>query len=209
MRRATSLVLMGWAFMWGCSLHKAAPVDAGPPDVQVTASATAEEPASPLPELEGGPPVHGAHPSFPVRPHADPRGACAGNLVPVRVAGAAAPECVLECASDAACPEGTICDAKGELEEGGKLGKTVSYCAVGKRPPGKPDAGAHAPPPAAPAALPKHLDVRKGPNGACPAGYLACGAACRLSCKSATECDVAGARCVAGMCEGPGAQPCK
>ena len=209
--RGAVLVLAAWALACnGCSLlQKPAPVDAGPPEAQSAVAAATEEPGSPLPALEGGGPVPGLRPSAPVHPH--PGGRCAGDLVPVLPAGAAAPECVLECASDAACPEGMICDAKGALDEAGKPGKAVSYCAVGKRAPGKVDAGA-APAPSsstAPVAPPKHLDVRKGANGACPAGYLACGAACRLSCKAVGDCGVPGARCVSGMCEGPGALPCK
>jgi hypothetical protein len=218
MERGAVLVFAVWALACGgCSLlQKPAPADAGPPHSQLPVAATTEEPPSSLPALEGGAPGPGGHPSFPGHPHSG--GSCAGNLVPIRIAGTGAPECVLECASDAACPEGTICDAKGTLEESGKAGKTVSYCAVGKRAPGKTDAGAPGPTPSAPStpgtpatpvSPPKHLDVRKGANGACPAGYLACGAACRLSCKSASDCEVTGARCVSGMCEGPGALPCK
>jgi hypothetical protein len=208
-RRAVFVLAVGAVACCACSLlQKPAPADAGPPDVEVAASATTEE--APLPALEGGAPVPRGRPSSPVHPHAG--AGCAGNLVPVVPAGAAGAECVLECASDAACPEGTICDAKGALDEGGKPGKTVSYCGVGKRAAGKADAGAPAPPlntPVAPNTPAKHLDVRKGANGACPAGYLACGAACRLSCKAASDCEVTGARCVSAMCEGPGALPCK
>ncbi len=65
------------------------------------------------------------------------------------------------------------------------------------------DAGLAKPLPAKP------LDVRRGANGICPAGYAACGPfACRLSCTSDAACGLATAHCMGGLCMGPGALPC-
>jgi len=66
------------------------------------------------------------------------------------------------------------------------------------------DAGTKPPPPGPF----RPLDVHKT-NGACPAGYAACAAVCRLTCKSEPECGVSTAHCIAGFCVGPGAVPCK
>lgn len=55
----------------------------------------------------------------------------------------------------------------------------------------------------------KPLDVHKT-NGVCPAGYAACAAVCRMTCKSEGECGgIATAHCSGGFCMGPGAAPCK
>jgi hypothetical protein len=77
------------------------------------------------------------------------------------------------------------------------------------------DGGAVPPPPHAvadagtkPAPGPaKPLDVKKV-NNTCPPGYAACGAMCRLSCKTDAECGLSTAHCSAGFCMGPGAVPC-
>jgi hypothetical protein len=55
----------------------------------------------------------------------------------------------------------------------------------------------------------KPLDVHKEANGGCPAGYAACGAVCRLTCKADGDCGVGTAHCTGGFCLGPGAVPCK
>jgi hypothetical protein len=76
---------------------------------------------------------------------------------------------------------------------------------AGPLPPAIPhDAGPRPPAPAGPA-FP--LDVKKS-GGACPAGYAACSAICRHTCRSAADCGPSGAQCSAGFCLGPGAVPC-
>jgi hypothetical protein len=54
----------------------------------------------------------------------------------------------------------------------------------------------------------KPLDVHKT-NGACPPGYAACAAVCRMTCKSEGDCEISSAHCSGGFCIGPGAAPCK
>jgi hypothetical protein len=53
----------------------------------------------------------------------------------------------------------------------------------------------------------KPLDAKKS-GTACPAGYSACGAACRLTCSKDADCCFAGAVCQGGQCLGKGAAPC-
>jgi hypothetical protein len=55
----------------------------------------------------------------------------------------------------------------------------------------------------------KPLDVKKNADGSCPAGYAACSAMCRLSCKADADCALATAHCTGGFCMGPGAVACK
>ncbi|HLK40256.1 MAG TPA: hypothetical protein VKU41_26070 [Polyangiaceae bacterium] len=71
------------------------------------------------------------------------------------------------------------------------------------------DAGHGAGPAPGPApGPPKPLDTRQT-NGACPAGYNKCGAACRLACKADADCGLGTAHCAGGFCMGPGAAACK
>jgi hypothetical protein len=74
----------------------------------------------------------------------------------------------------------------------------------GGAPHGAADAGTKPAPAPGPA---KPLDVKKV-NNACPPGYAACGAECRLTCKADAECGIATAKCTGGFCLGPGAVPC-
>jgi hypothetical protein len=53
----------------------------------------------------------------------------------------------------------------------------------------------------------KPLDLKKS-GTACPAGYAACGVACRLQCSKDADCCIAGATCSGGTCLGKGATPC-
>ncbi len=69
------------------------------------------------------------------------------------------------------------------------------------------DAGTKPPPTPTPGPA-KPLDVKKI-NNACPPGYAACAAMCRMTCKADAECGMATAHCSAGFCLGPGAVPCK
>jgi len=60
----------------------------------------------------------------------------------------------------------------------------------------------------APACKPQPLDLKKNANGSCNAGYSACGAMCRMTCKADADCCLATAHCTGGFCLGPGATPC-
>lgn len=55
---------------------------------------------------------------------------------------------------------------------------------------------------------PQPLDIKKNTNGTCNAGYAACGAMCRMSCKADADCCLSTAHCTGGFCLGPGAAPC-
>ncbi|HTQ42151.1 MAG TPA: hypothetical protein VMI75_05280 [Polyangiaceae bacterium] len=61
---------------------------------------------------------------------------------------------------------------------------------------------------APPACKPQPLDLKKNANGSCNAGYAACGAMCRMTCKADADCCLATAHCTGGYCLGPGAAPC-
>ncbi|HEY8040836.1 MAG TPA: hypothetical protein VIF15_13620 [Polyangiaceae bacterium] len=127
-------------------------------------------------------------------------------------------QCVVQCTQDSNCPSGNVCTGDGILSNNGVPAGPIQFCRVGTHPadagpppppPPVVDAGP-TPPPAADAGPPKPskpLDVKKV-NGACPGGYAACGAVCRLSCKVDGDCGIASAHCASSFCLGPGSQPC-
>jgi hypothetical protein len=59
-----------------------------------------------------------------------------------------------------------------------------------------------------PSCKPQPLDLKKNANGTCNAGYGACGAMCRMTCKADADCCLATVHCTGGYCLGPGAAPC-
>jgi hypothetical protein len=189
-----------------CSFHEKAAAVGESPDADTAPAPIADVPAVPALAEAGSP----SQPRGSAHPHA--ASGCAGTLVPVLAAPGASPECVLECESDPSCPEGLICGARAPLAENGKPGKPINFCVAGRRAnSGKADAGAFVPaaPDAGLAPPAKRLDVRKSAASGCPTGYAACAAACRLVCKTNAECGLATAHCSGGLCQGPGALPCK
>lgn len=104
----------------------------------------------------------------------------------------------------------TFTDPKdGSLKEGwvhatsfGAVPTPVHVVDGGTTPPATTDGGA------TPTCKPQPLDIKKNANGTCSAGYAACGAMCRMSCKADADCCLATAHCQGGFCLGPGASPC-
>jgi hypothetical protein len=105
--------------------------------------------------------------------------------------------CVTACTQDSTCPKGNVCNGAGVLSNNGAPGAETKFCEPHA---GAADAGGPPPPS-------KKLDV-KPEGGKCPAGYGQCGAMCRLQCAKDPDCGVAGVKCQAGFCLGPGATPC-
>ncbi|MGH7270755.1 MAG: hypothetical protein ACREJ3_10020 [Polyangiaceae bacterium] len=72
--------------------------------------------------------------------------------------------------------------------------------------PASVDAGAQ---PSSPHGRVTHLSLPRGKDGSCPAGYKACGAACRHTCKTSADCGMATAQCQHAFCMTPGLSICK
>jgi hypothetical protein len=145
-------------------------------------------------------------------------GSCPGGQVAILLQNGSS-YCVMSCTKPADCPSGWVCDGEGVLDTQGEAGAAVKFCNQSGRHSvlaavaadgGKAIVADAGKPTTVDAGPPKLLDVKQTPpgSGKCPAGYAACGAACRLHCAKDSDCGGGSVHCQGGFCLGPNAKPC-